>query len=340
MTFKQGYKNTFDKISPGEALIGSVLKKRNTYKALIRPAIAAALVFVFIFAGLPAAVAAFEPVYQIMYLVSPAAAQYFMPVQLKDEDNGVCMEVVSAYIHENTAEIYISLTDLTGDRIDETVDLYDSYSIMRPFDSSAVCRRTSYDPDTKTAYFLITIEEWGNHSIEGDKLTFIVREFISRKRTYEDIFVPLDLTKAEDAGSQTVSPNGWGGLGAADFSGEARVLVPSSPMPFPVDGIELTGMGYIDGLLHIQTAVHDPLSNDNFGFFYLLDEDGNILISNYIVYYTNGIADSGRTDYSNHVFDIPPEELSRYKLYGTFYTSGLYTSGNWRVTFPLETAKE
>lgn len=56
-------------------------------------------------------------IYQLMYLVSPEAAQFFVPVQKACKDNGIRMEVVTANIHDNTAEIYITLQDLTGDTL-------------------------------------------------------------------------------------------------------------------------------------------------------------------------------------------------------------------------------
>ena len=116
---------------------------------------------------MPALAARVEPIYELMYMISPTIAQFFMPVQKSDEDNGVKMEVVSAHIHDNVAEIYIIMQDLTKSRIDETTDLFDSYSINRPFDSSSHCESVGYDKNTKTATFLITIDEWGNKDIAG-----------------------------------------------------------------------------------------------------------------------------------------------------------------------------
>ena len=73
-------------------------------------------------------------IYELMYLVSPSVAQHFMPVQKSCESNGIEMEVVSAYIKDNTAQVYITLKDLEGNRVDETTDLNDSYNINRAFD--------------------------------------------------------------------------------------------------------------------------------------------------------------------------------------------------------------
>lgn len=58
-----------------------------------------------------------------------------------DEDNGIKIEVVSVYLHDNIAEVYITMQDLTEQhRVDATMDLFDSYSINRPFDSTAHCK--------------------------------------------------------------------------------------------------------------------------------------------------------------------------------------------------------
>lgn len=103
-----------------------------------------------------------------------------------------------------------------------------------------------------------------------------------------------------------------------------------------IDGIDLTGVGYIDGKLHIQTAVKESLDNDNHGFFYLKDVSGNKVDSSYTFSFSNQNEQPGRVDYCNYVFDIPQDEISNYTLYGDFVTSGMKTEGNWRVTFPLE----
>ena len=45
-----------------------------------------------------------------------------------------------------------------------------------------------------------------------------------------------------------------------------------------------------------------------------------------------------RLDYQEFVFDISPEDLGNYALYGDFYTASARIDGNWRITFPLENA--
>lgn len=350
--FRENYKHMVDQVHPSDELLYNILEiahrdekiRRVKTSFLRRPVIAVIAIFICMSIAFPALTATVDPIYQLMYMVSPSIAQFFMPVQKSDEDSGIKMEVVSTDIHDNEADIYITMQDLTGDRIDGTADLYDSYSINRPFDSSASCQCVGYDEKTKTATFMVSITEWGNQTIAGDKITFSVKEFLSHKKNYSDVKIPISLTSVAPANdTQTVSSTGGGGKEYEKHTdeGETIVLTPSQAIAgFPVDGINLTGIGYIDGMLHIQVELNDRLTNDNHGFFYLKDANGKSVDCNYNTYFTNHYEQQeNRIDYCEYVFDIPQSELGNYSLYGNFTTSAMSTEGNWRVTFPLEQAK-
>ncbi|WP_414150850.1 hypothetical protein ACIZ62_18290 [Acetobacterium carbinolicum] len=287
--------------------------------------------------AMPVLAATVAPVYQLMYMVSPTIAQFFMPVQKSVEDNGIKVEVVSAYIHDNVAKIYITMQDLTSDRIDETTDLFDSYDINRPFDSSAHCAFVDYDKSTKTATFLITIEEQGGNTITEDKITFTVREFISHKTSSENVKIDLDLADYKtESEYQTQSPNGGGSSNEnAALTEERKFLVPESTIYPIMDNLNLSNIGFIDGKLHVQMQVTEKLTLDPHGSFYLMDENGNKVARDYNISYQtnrNGIS----ITYDEFVFDVKKEDLQNYRLYGSFYVAGLNTKGNWQITFPLE----
>lgn len=347
---KENYKHLFDQVSPTNDLLNQTLQtarqhekeKKSVRFTWRRPAMVFVCACLCIALAMPALAATVEPVYRLMYMVSPSVAQFFMPVQKSDEDNGIKMEVLSAYIHDNAAEIYITMQDLTGERIDGTTDLYDSYSINRPFSSCATCKLVDYNEETKTATFFILIEEWGNKDITGDKITFTVKEFLSHKNAYEDIAVPVDLSAVTTAlKTQAVSTIGGGGIMSDNsmFDNDVKALVPVEPMEeLKVDGIDLTGVGYIDGKLHVQMAVTNRLANDNHGFFYLKDSDGTIVESDYSFYFIDENDQQERVDYCEYVFDVSKEDLSKYTLFGDFVTTSMRTQGNWKVTFPLENA--
>lgn len=350
--FREDYRNMNEQISPDQELVNKIIQsidkpKReiNKMKIFVRKPIAImAMLIALVLTVTPVVAANVPAVYELMYFVSPTVAQFFMPVQKSCEDNGIKIEVVSSYIHDNIAEIYISVQDLIGERVDENTDLYDSYTINRPFDSLATCQLVGYDEKTKTATFLISITEWGNKKIAGDKITFSVREFISDKHVYDEIPIEVDLTAIDSAKStKIVSIYGSSGPKYEEYfpnhethENKAKVLVSSNPMDFSVEGINLTGIGYVDDLLHIQTSVMNNLNKDNHGYFFLSDKNGKKIHCAYNVAFKEIIDGDNTVSYEEYVFDIPQSEIGQYSLYGTFVTSGLFTEGNWQVTFPLE----
>lgn len=382
MQFKDTYREWNEKVQPSEELLSRLLteasqvteaseisaaeesakrhKKRNhkVWENRIREnkiqgkqnhnrrwgrgiAVAAGLLLV-INVSLPVLAGTFPTIYELMYLVSPAVAQFYQPVQLSDEYDGIRMEVVAAYIHEETAEIYITLQDLEKDRLDETTDLYDSYSIHMPYSAIGNCRKVGYDPESGILTYLITVTQENGRKIAGEKLTFSVGGFLGQKQEYEKIEIPIDLTQVTEGSYQYVDTPARGGTMtshselAAIMSETYPVLVPQPADPdFPIEGVKLTGIGYVEGKLHIQYAVENALNNDNHGSFFLQNEAGEMLQeAGSISFYEE--SGKKRIDYRDSVFLIPQEELQNYRLYGDFVISEGFHEGNWQVTFPIK----
>ncbi len=343
--FKEDYRKMYDQIHPDKKLVAATVaserirrKAHKYFRPIYRRPVFVSIVAAFcLLAGVPVFAAKVPAIYALLYQVSPASAQFFKPVQKSCENNGIKMEVVSTYIHKNTAEIYLTMQDLIGTRVDATTDLFDSYSIIRPFNSSAGCQKVGFDEASNTATFLVSITEFGNKDITGDKITFSVREFISGKRIYDGIPLEIDLSKVSETSNTMPMPtkNGFGGDYDFEKLGTPIILTPSSPISFGIEGINITGMGYVNGQLHIQTVVENSLENDNHGYFYFIGKDGSEIKSTYSVgfnEYENGV----RQRYTELVYDIPQSRLDEYEIYGYFVISGNYTAGPWQVTFPLE----
>ena len=299
--------NKMDLISP-QYIHAADIQSRTKRTGLKKwCAIAACLCLVFILA-VPVMAASMPAFYNMLYTVSPATAQFFKPVQLSCEDNGIRMEVSAAYIHENIAEIYISVQDLEGTKFDETIDLFDSYQINTPFDC----------------------------------LTFSLREILSKKETYEGIINEVNLSDIElNSTTQRVDPRGIGGAEFIEKYEESAeqdlltVLKPSGTICSPVDGVSLTGIGYVDGYLHIQVYYKDMLKTDNHGTIALTNKETDETISadGSVAFFD----DAGENSYEDYIFtEIPAETLGEYDLYGEFITSSGSIEGNWSVTFPLE----
>ncbi len=336
--------NKMDLISPEyiQAADRKSIPKRKRLKKWC--AIAACLCLVFSLA-VPVMAASMPAFYNVLYAISPSTAQFFKPVQLSCEDNGIRMEVSAAYIHENTAEIYISVQDLEGTKFDETIDLFDSYQLNTPFDCSSHCILSGYDPDTHTAEFLITIEQWDDQDITGGKLTFTLREILSNKETYEGIINEVNLSDIRlDSTPQRVDPRGIGGSEFIEKYKDSpdhdllTVLKPSGNICSPVDGVSLTGIGYIDGYLHVQVYYKDILKTDNHGTITLINKETGETIScdGSIAFFDT----TGENSYEDYIFtEIAAETLGEYDLYGKFITSSGPIKGNWSVTFPLRKAE-
>ena len=287
--------------------------------------------------SVPALAAAdFDPAYQLLYRVSPAIAQKLKPVRVSCEDQGIKFEVISAYVEGNEARMFVSVQDLEGDRIDETTDLFDSYRIHTPFDCSGSCQRIGYDAETKTATFLISISQWDGQDMTGEKITFSAGEILSGKQEYDDALPGWDADLIGTS-PETVEPTGIFGGGGADYPEAAdgfRALRPMGVLCSPVDGVDITAVGSVDGKLHIQAQYENVLETDNHGEVYFKNAQGEeIRCAAKIAFSTD---DERQERYEEYVFDVSEADLTGYALYGRFVTSGTHVTGYWSITFPLE----
>lgn len=322
-------------VDPAYVAAADVLSKPKRHPVRRWCASAACLCLVFCLA-VPAMAASIPAAYELLYAVSPATAQFFKPVELSCEDNGIRMEVTAAYIHDDTAQIYITMQDLEDTRVDETMDLFDSYAIHTPFACTGHCDLAGYDPDTRTATFLITIQQWNKQEITGDKLTFSVREFLSGKETWQGVLTGVSLEDAaENAAAQTVEPRGLSGDDRLAAAETQIVLQPAGDLASPTDGVTLTAMGYVDGRLHVQVHYADILTTDNHGSLSLLHRKSGQMLScaTSVAFFD----EEGTGSYEDYIFpDVPADALGDYALYGEFVTSSGPVKGNWSVTFLLE----
>lgn len=342
MTFREKYNAMQRDVRPDAPLLQrtrAAAQKVPARPRRLRPLIALAAVLVCLALTVPAfampALAADPDGYALLYSISPAAAQFFKPVNRSDEDNGIRLTVDSVYLHSDTVEIYVSLQDLIGDRLDETTDLFDSYRINRGFDCSATCSLAGYDAQTRTARFLISITSFDGQDIEGDKLTFSLNRLLTGKTETEGAVTGLDLAavQAEPATQQVTRRGGSGIAAEAGGSGaETRTaLVPTGTLATPVPGVTITAMGYVDGLLHIQVLYENILETDNHGQLWLESGAERIECLGTLSFF----GENGSDSYEEYVFDVSPAQLADCTLYGSFVTADTLIEGSWEITFPL-----
>lgn len=289
--------------------------------------------------SIPALAAAsnIEPVYNVLYAISPEMAQLLKPIRISSESNGIVMEVVSADIHDSEALICVSMKDIKSNRIDETTDLFDSYRINMDFDSSAYCQRIDFDEDTKTATFLIVINRLDGKEIQKEKITFSVKEFLSNKNKAE-----LDITQKVlslcKENPETQTGIWFRGVSSKEIAKNIEYyqnlnwLLPQVDECFSVlSGVKITGVGYIDGKLHIQTYYENIKQTDNHGSIKLLDKNDNVHYGMGVSFYDS----DKKGSYDETIFDVAIDELKNYKVIGEFVTADPAIKGNWQVTFKL-----
>ncbi len=274
---------------------------------------------------------------QFLYAMFPAIAQKLKPVQMSCVDNGIKLEVISANVTDTEAQVYISLQDLEGDRVDATTDLFDSYHIRRPFDGSATCSMVRFDEATKTATFLIQIEWYNTRKVIGSKVTFSLKEFLSHKQEYEGFLDGIDLSQVKAAQETITDVSIRGG----SYLDENQTLLDETSLYLkpveggitesPVEGVEITGIGYINGKLHIQTYYENIVDYDNHGWISIVNENNKDYGEQSVAFWDETETGS----YEEEVFDISPEELSQSRLYCSFVTTDRITRGDWEVTFEL-----
>ena len=317
-----------------EDLIYDARPTRRKTIPLRRIAVLAAVLALCLALIIPAAAGGYR-FYEALYAVSPAVAQTLRPVQLSCEDQGIEMEVISANIHGDSADIYIALRDLTGDRVDESTDLFDSYSIDRAFDCSATCQSVEYDADTGTAIFLIQLTQWNGAKISGKKLSFSLSELLSHKSDF-DGSLGIGLAGVPSASGSAVPGELRGQGGSAEYVEQLEesgyLAAVEGGISSPIPGVTVSAIGYIDGRLHVQVCYADILHTDNHGYPYLLDTVGQrITPAASVSFFDAAHIDS----YEEYLFDLSPAQAESCTLCGYFQTGGLLTEGKWSVTFPL-----
>lgn len=276
----------------------------------------------------PALAAEIPQVYAVLYAVLPGTAQFFKPVKMSDTDQNIEIKVESIYVHGEKADAVVSVRDVTQDRLSEKIDFDDSYDIHTGFDSVGTCNQIGYDPATKTATFLIETSSMNSGDvIAGKKLTISFQTLLSGKIERIAHPIPIDWSIISDK-VQTVQ---------SEIDGETVLAIGETQVTV-FDEFLITGIGYVDGKLHIQLYTPRRHTYSDHANLYLSGEDGAKVGGSafYRGGYSGDPVKDREADYIDYVFDVPKEELPKYTLLGDFYGYQTRVEGNWSITFPLE----
>lgn len=336
MTFRDEYRRLYDQTDPSPGLVNRTIQAaRPVRRTALRRTAALVLCCVLVLSIATSALAATNPEFnQWLYRYAPATAMLFRPVNSLCRDQGIIMEVQAIHIDGNTAEIYVTVTDTLGTRLDATVDLFDSYAIDTPGDSSASCTLAEWNDAANQATFLIhyTAEK----PIRQDKLTFSVGRLLTGK---EETILELSCFDPSAVSPVTLtdpgdSLRGWGSFVPMEMD-DARAL---GMMLLDTEGTEiLPGVYYLGAGLHgdelrVQMRYDDIGRTDNHGFLWLVTAEGEEIS------YVNDLsvwADNKRDSIEEYIFSVTPEQLAGVKLMGDFHTCDTLIEGDWSVTFAV-----
>ncbi|MBU9713215.1 DUF4179 domain-containing protein [Evansella tamaricis] len=275
--------------------------------------------------------------------VNPELALMLQPIEKSSESNGIRAEVVGGISDNEMAVIYITLQDLTGSRIHETLDIYDYSLTGAQMLSSQII---DFDEVTNTA--TLRIHAIGGKGLSDSKVNFRIDSFLSHKETFEPS-VNGDISELKSIVPETLSLDmnnilGGGGKLYHQLSkeGNVHVLKPNQNIiSLPgIDFMHISNVGIIDNRLHIQ-ANWTENGMDDHGYFYFIDKNGNEVHPSNIYF---GTDDSGATNYgrefTEYIFSIDNIDLENDKLMGYFVSSEKFLTGNWNATFRIPATGE
>lgn len=279
----------------------------------------------------------------LVSIVSPEIALMLQPVEVSSESNGIKMEVIAAMNDEEMAVFYVTLQDLSQNRIDDTLDLYNySFTGTRMLSSEIV----DYNEETNTA--TLRIQANGGEELNDKKVNFRLDSFLSHKRTYEGK-VELELAHFKNLIPETVPldmnniPGGSGGLFyELESQGTIPVLKPDQmEVALPeVDFVNISNVGMVEDRLHIQTRWTGEGIDDH-GYLYFVDEAGNEIVPSSIHF---GADEAGNTnygrEYTEYIFNANRPNFEELQLMGRFVRNDKYITGNWSTTFHLQPIEE
>ena len=352
--FEETYRAMHDRVELPERLVQATLQAvRPKPRLSVRRAAAVALAFVLCVMITTSALAATVPEFNSwLYTIAPDIALYFRPVRMADENNGVRMEVEAIRILGRQAQIYVTVTDLEGGRLDETVDLFDSYDLDVPVNVEATCTLVRFDPELCAATFLIRYS--APDEINRDKLTVEIHRSLTHKtngavHVFPQEFGPFDADAETFLPGEKIFGSGvsfeWmeeHGLSDLPVTREqydawmaiarqAPVLKPGSIDVKLNKNVHLTGVGYVDGQLHIQLYFDQNVVEDSVNKLDSPFNDGTY-------WYTSmRFRDKGDEGYyREYVFRIAPEDLQGTRMICRYVMAETEVSGPWSVTFPIE----
>ncbi len=354
--FKESYKKAYDALTPDKGKVAqweatACGNKKKNEGVSLRPAIAILTVFVLVTATSTSALAALGDVaYKKIAEIAPGLADYILPVQLADTKKSITMQVEAMLVEGKEAELIVSFADEEGstkDYIAGKVDMYDSYHLKSYGTESNVggCTFLEYDADSGKAYFNVCVS--AEEEFAGDRVKFNVNQLLVESKEYERALEMDLLIVNPDLKECILSGKGggeeaWDALKGYTYKTEesfprfaGRVMDVAVLNDSLKDTIQVTGVGYSDGILRVQICRGTYEDADRHGQIFIRKEDGEYRYSDASVSWQEEFG-GDKILFDEQWFLMEEEEIEDLQLFGSFYETGQAVKGNWSVTVELK----
>ena len=293
-----------------------------------------------------------------LYAFWPEAANFLMPVKAVCEREGIRMEVLSAVVKDNKAYVVFSMQDLEGDRLDEfTAPSFSELAFPGKAGTEeddiplSTIAALSYDAQTKTGIYAQEFDYDPALVSEDYEIPLFIQYLYTQKHDIRDLQAMLE-EYGRNAEAVQAPDNALPLLGNNPVS--RAILDPAANLGIRLNEyVELSGIGWIDGQLHIQIHYLPEMMEK--------DEDGSMysLVFCYIqMMGTDGISpwyrykdqtdsinfgwawdDNGDwfNEWEEYIFPCTPEEAREGTLRAVMNFSGetVAIEGNWFVKVPM-----
>ncbi len=257
----------------------------------------------------------------------PELRDHPVPINLSVEKQGIRMEVVSGCLQEDKASFLVIVRDVEGKY--NGLDLQLVHIANNEGFLSLTSSERYRNKAENYSVWVYEMELPDPMPSESDSLNLNMNKFHAKKEATIDL-VPL---LKEHAGTEdgVAPPEDARSLSdvVAPVTGDMKVLsYDASQEKIPLFGnLFLSGIGWIDGQLHVQLYVQQPVLNKGYGMSAYGAVDGE-----------NVQADVGMIswdEWSEYVFNCDPDDVDRMTLetHLTEYEESLYD--DWSVEIPM-----
>lgn len=257
----------------------------------------------------------------------PELRDHPVPINLSVEKQGIRMEVVSGCLQEDKASFLVIVRDVEGKY--NGLDLQLVHIANNEGFLSLTSSERYRNKAENYSVWVYEMELPEPKPSESDSLNLYMNEFHAKREATIDL-VPL---LKEHAGMEegVAPPEDARSLSdvVAPVTGDMKVLsYEASQEKIPLFGnIFLSGIGWIDGQLHVQLYVQQSVLNKGYGMSVYGAVDGE-----------NVLADVGVItwdEWSEYVFNCDPDDVDRMTLetHLTEYEESLYD--DWSVEIPM-----